>query len=290
MDYLKPRFLLSMLLLTFASPSLCKAPVWKVSKDDNYLYIGGTIHVLSKDDYPLPNAFESAFNDTARLVFETDIAALSLPENQIKLSAALQFQDSRTLKTELNPETYTRLTNYLSNRNIPIENFTKYTPGGMSIVLTALELQVLEITAAGVDEHFSSRADHASKQTGFLESIDEQLGFIEEFSTLDPNKLVNSSLSDLENLKTEWQKLLDSWRHGDVDTLEEIALEEMQNEFPKLYQFILVERNTRWLEKIKLMLSTQEIEFILVGALHLAGTDSVLIQLADLGYTIEQLD
>jgi len=290
MDYLKPRFLLSMLLLTFASPSLCKAPVWKVSKDDNYLYIGGTIHVLSKDDYPLPNAFESAFNDTARLVFETDIAALSLPENQIKLSAALQFQDSRTLKTELNSETYTRLTNYLSNRNIPIENFTKYTPGGMSIVLTALELQVLEITAAGVDEHFSSRADHASKQTGFLESIDEQLGFIEEFSTLDPNKLVNSSLSDLENLKTEWQKLLDSWRHGDVDTLEEIALEEMQNEFPKLYQFILVERNTRWLEKIKLMLSTQEIEFILVGALHLAGTDSVLIQLADLGYTIEQLD
>jgi len=290
MDYLKPRFLLSMLLLTFASPSLCKAPVWKVSKDDNYLYIGGTIHVLAKDDYPLPNAFESAFNDTARLVFETDIAALSLPENQIKLSAALQFQDSRTLKTELNSETYTRLTNYLSNRNIPIENFTKYTPGGMSIVLTALELQVLEITAAGVDEHFSSRADHASKQTGFLESIDEQLGFIEEFSTLDPNKLVNSSLSDLENLKTEWQKLLDSWRHGDVDTLEEIAVEEMQNEFPKLYQFILVERNTRWLEKIKLMLSTQEIEFILVGALHLAGTDSVLIQLADLGYTIEQLD
>jgi len=290
MDYLKPRFFLSMLLLAFASPSLCKAPVWKVSKDDNYLYIGGTIHVLSKDDYPLPNAFESAFNDTARLVFETDIAALSLPENQIKLSAALQFQDSRTLKTELNPETYTRLTNYLSNRNIPIENFTKYTPGGMSIVLTALELQVLEITAAGVDEHFSSRADHAFKQTGFLESIDEQLGFIEEFSTLDPNKLVNSSLSDLENLKTEWQKLLDSWRHGDVDTLDEIALEEMQNEFPKLYQFILVERNTRWLEKIKLMLSTQEIEFILVGALHLAGTDSVLIQLADLGYTIEQLD
>jgi uncharacterized protein YbaP (TraB family) len=37
------------------------------------------------------------------------------------------------------------------------------------------------------------------------------------------------------------------------------------------------------------MLETKEIEMVLVGALHLAGSDSVLNQLKADGFTIEQL-
>ena len=39
--------------LSFAlvgSPAWAESPVWKVSKGENHLYIGGTIHVLTQAD------------------------------------------------------------------------------------------------------------------------------------------------------------------------------------------------------------------------------------------------
>ena len=50
-----------------------KSPVWKISKNDNYFFLGGTIHLLSEGDYPLPKAFEIAFSSADELFFETDM-------------------------------------------------------------------------------------------------------------------------------------------------------------------------------------------------------------------------
>lgn len=279
----------SLVLLAVASLCLAETPVWKVSKNNSSVYIGGTIHMLSQQDYPLPSAFEKAYQNTEILIFETDIAALSQPETQEKLSTAFTFQDGRTLKGELNDETFTKLNAFLTERQIPIENFARFTPAGISIALTMLELQRIGITAAGVDQYFSQRAIQTSKQTNFLESVDDQVGFFKAFAKLDPNKLVNATLRDLASTETEWQQMLISWRKGDIDQLEEIAIDKMRDEFPSVYQFLLVERNNRWVTQIKLMFESKEAEFVLVGALHLAGDDSVLGQLADDGYSIEQL-
>ena len=41
--------------------------------------------------------------------------------------------------------------------------------------------------------------------------------------------------------------------------------------------------------QIEDMLKTSEVEFIMVGAMHLAGEDSVLTQLKAQGYSIEKL-
>ncbi|MFQ3190047.1 MAG: hypothetical protein ACI936_001177 [Paraglaciecola sp.] len=56
-----------------------------------------------------------------------------------------------------------------------------------------------------------------------------------------------------------------------------------------MYQDLLVTRNINWLPKIVNMLSDQPIEFVLVGALHLAGPDSVLAKLKAKGYKIKKL-
>jgi uncharacterized protein YbaP (TraB family) len=41
--------------------------------------------------------------------------------------------------------------------------------------------------------------------------------------------------------------------------------------------------------KIKTMLKTKEVEYILVGALHLVGEEGILQQLKDAGYTVTNL-
>src|SRR4051812_27844848 len=47
-----------------------QSSVWRVDKDGHHLYMGGTIHLLRKEDYPLPDVFEEAYRDSKKLVFE----------------------------------------------------------------------------------------------------------------------------------------------------------------------------------------------------------------------------
>ena len=124
----------------FASSVFAKSPVFKVSKGDDHLFIGGTIHLLSPNDYPLPTAFDQAFDASEHVYFETNIAEISSPEVQAKLAQVMTLPQGKTLKAELNDETYTKLEAFLKERQIPIIAFNQSTAGAVSITLTLLEL------------------------------------------------------------------------------------------------------------------------------------------------------
>src|SRR5580693_3916147 len=47
-----------------------RATLWKVQGDHNTVYLLGTIHVLSKQAYPLKPALERAFDDANQVVFK----------------------------------------------------------------------------------------------------------------------------------------------------------------------------------------------------------------------------
>ena len=71
--------------------------VWKVSKDGNEMYLAGSVHVLKKSDYPLPTEFDQAFENSDKLVFETDIAKLQDPALAQKMMAKGMLTDNKTL-------------------------------------------------------------------------------------------------------------------------------------------------------------------------------------------------
>ncbi len=63
----------------------------------------------------------------------------------------------------------------------------------------------------------------------------------------------------------------------------------MQQDFPKLYHSLLVNRNNAWLPNIEHLLQTSELELVLIGALHLVGKEGLVAQLTALGYQVELL-
>lgn len=284
-------FLTALFSVFYYSPLYAKSPVWKVTKGDKLLFIGGTIHLLSKDDYPLPSSFNLAFNASEDIIFETDIESAQSLTTQAKFLQVLMYQDGRTIEDDLKPETYDALVTFLEARNLPVSMFTRFTPAGINMTLVVLELQGLGITGeSGVEAHFNSQSKAQEKDVMWLETIDEQVSFIGRINDLDADLVTNSTLRDIKKLKDEWPKLLSAWREGDMDRLESLAINEMINESPELYQFMLADRNKNWVPEIKQMLDSPEVEFVLVGALHLAGKDSVLTMLANEGFKIEQLD
>ena len=59
--------------------------LWKIQGKTNAVYLLGSVHVLSKSSYPLPQPIESAYSNSSTLVFEADIAEMKDPNNAMKL-------------------------------------------------------------------------------------------------------------------------------------------------------------------------------------------------------------
>ena len=92
--------------LLFLSPLLCAdTSLWVISAQGQKLFIGGTIHVLSPADYPLPDAFDRAYQQAQKLVFETDIAEVGSVGFQQQMMAAMVYSDGRSLRAALDPAT-----------------------------------------------------------------------------------------------------------------------------------------------------------------------------------------
>lgn len=286
------RVSLSFSVLLCVSIASAKAPVWKVSKGDDYLYLGGTIHLLSKDDYPLPAAFEVAYKSAEHIWLETDIAKMASLETQAKMMKVIMYQDQRSLSSVLKTDTYEKLSVFLADRKMPAAAMDKLTPAGLMFTVTALELQRLGLIdeTAGVDLHFNQRAEKEGKELMHLETIDEQLSFIASMNEIEPNSLIDSMISEVDKISEVWELLLNAWRSGDMTAMTEAGIKDMRADFPLLYQTMLVNRNNAWMQDISKMIKSEEIEFVLVGALHMAGEDGLIKQLTKDGYTVKQLD
>ena len=84
------------------------------------------------------------------------------------------------------------------------------------------------------------------------------------------------------------EKLAKAWMDGDNETLGNILVNELKKEAPAIYEKFLVQRNIAWSEKIAGILKGSGVQQIAVGAAHLAGPDSLQVQLAKRGIKVER--
>lgn len=274
--------------LLLAGPVYSDTSLWRVSNGANEIYIGGTIHLLGRSDYPLPEEFDRAFREADKLILEADLSALSRPEVQMEMLRRLQYSDGTTLRDVLDAETYAELGRFCSNSGIPIESLLNLKPPMVAISLMMIELQRLGLAEAGVDHFFDAKARAEGKAIDALETLETQLTVLENMGQGKENELISSTLKDVQMLPEIMGDLKNAWFTGDLDTLEEVGIAPMRADFPELYRAMLVDRNNVWLTKITEMLATPERELVLVGALHLAGREGIVAQLRERGYTVER--
>ena len=107
---MKKALLIALLGCFILTNSFGQTSVWKVTnKKGNTIYIGGTVHLLSPKDYPLPKQFHTAYNASELLAIEADIDQLENPAIAQKMMGKIMYQDERTLSTVLNKPVYEML-------------------------------------------------------------------------------------------------------------------------------------------------------------------------------------
>lgn len=281
-------FLLSLLILA-SLPAQAASPVWAIEKNGRLMFIGGTLHLLTPQDYPLPAGFESAYRQAESVVFETDMDKLKDPQFQQLLRQRLTYPDEQNLRRALRADTYRRLVDFFSARDVPMTDIDRYKPGMVAILITFIELQRLGVVDAGVDDYFNARLAEDGKQKGQLETIEQQIEFIANMGAGNEDAMLSYNLEEIARLPETWRSLTRAWRDGDMDRLDELSGAPLRQDFPGIYRSMLVHRNQAWLPQLEALAASQQVELVLVGALHLAGADGLLAALADRGYAIRQL-
>lgn len=283
------RFLVVFLALFLSLSASAETSLWKVTKAEEEIYLAGTIHVLAPSDLPFPQAFDKAYSASEIVVLETDMSEMLNPNFQARLMAHFSYNDGRLLTQMISTELYSELQQYLRERGLIPHIFIGMKPAGVMLTMLGIEFQRLGISEDGADTVYYQRAITDGKTTLGLESIEDHIGFIAELGEGNEERYLRQTLEDMKETESMMREMVLYWKTGDAAGLEKIVVTQMKTDYPKVYQSLLVERNKRWLPQIKTMLTTPEVEFVLVGAAHLIGPDGILKELKQQGYSVEQM-
>ena len=282
-------FIYRLLLLSLISfHAYSNSPVWKVSHSQHHFFIAGTVHLLAKEDYPLPKEFDQAYGKSDILILEADTSQMQTPAVQQAMLNKAMYPDGVTIQSKLTAATYQALSDYCLSQGLDIKSLERFKPGLLSVMLSVTEMKRLNIAGIGVDEHFNQKARSQHVTVKFLESLEKQLSLIANMGINQEEAFIKYTLEETKHLESMINILKDSWRQGDLGKLNEVAIMPLKQEFPELYTSLLVNRNNDWLPQLRDMLKTKEVELVLVGALHLAGHDGLISLLKNAGYKVER--
>ncbi len=280
------RTLLSLTALAFCQSLFADSAVYEITKGKNKIYLAGTIHMLRAQDFPPPAEFDSAYRASQTIFFETDLQKAKEPEFGQRFAQAMMLPNNKTLKDVLDADTWAALQAFSAKTQYPLSQTMMFNPAMTSILISMTEAKKLGV-GDGIDAHYDKAARADKKAIGEMESADDVITYMTLFAQEDPNKVIKSTLNDVENLQSQFESLIANWKKGDLDALDKEMGQKMKAETPNAYQALVIDRNKKWLPRLEQMFTTPEVEMVLVGSLHLSGSDGLLVQLKKSGYQVK---
>lgn len=288
------RGLLICCLIAAAGRSISQDPghpisMWKIEGSSNRIYLLGSVHVLRREDHPIPTAIEEAYEDAEILIMEVDMDDLDPIEMASDVNELGVIDDGGSLQEYMGPDLYTEAAEYASKLNIPIEMLAQSEPWLAAITVEQMMLLRIGFNPEyGIEFHLSAKAGEDKKEIHGFETAREQLEILDGLSPTAQRSLLIETFRQSLNIEQELELLIDAWRHGDVGFIEKNLLAEMQ-QYPELYKTLVVARNEAWVERIKSLTAEKDDYLVVVGALHLVGEDGVPALLSEIGISADQL-
>ena len=271
----------------FANTVTAESSVWKVSKNNDVVYVGGTVHILPVSEFPLPSEFTDVYKMVDAIVLETELPNPADTSFQAKMMQKMSYGSGKKLSDVLSKRTYKQLDEYIAGFGANLADLNGFKPGFISAMMAMMEAQRSQISGDGVDAYFNQLAVKDSKAIEYLETQEFQLDMLASMGLGDEESFIKSNLNQVKDFKTTFDALIKAWRVGDDKKLAELVIEPMKED-PKTLKALMTDRNQNWIPHIEKMFGDNDTEFVLVGAGHLVGEKSVLALLKAKGYKVEK--
>jgi uncharacterized protein YbaP (TraB family) len=258
---------------------------WSISRDGEPAgYLLGTIH--SEDPRVLDFSSEFTGMLTANQVFAMEMVP-DLPTLQ-KLTDFMQYQDGSTIEQRIGPERFNKLKAALAGYSVPPQWIA-----GMKVWAAMMTLSVPPPeTGFFMDFSLSLRAAGAGLKVVGLETLDQQLAFLEDMPMDQQLALLDQALQEYQNVGELHQQMVDNYLAGDLQALRSQAEDQLSGVNEETRRYFMHQgielRNQRMIESLSRLLETNRV-FVAVGALHLPGEYGLIGLLRDRGYDLQPL-
>jgi uncharacterized protein len=279
-----PCFRLLCLLLVLSLSPLASAQVfWSVSDDEGrQSWLLGTVH--SEDprllDFPPELMQALAESDRVALELVPDSAMLG------QLNEAMHFRNGG-LDQVIEAELYQQVVELMDREyGMGEPAVRRMRPWAAAMTLSLPPPQ----TGLFMDLALSFRAAGMGKEVVALESLEEQLAFLEGLDEPLQIELLRQAVADHARIPELFEQLISTYLSGDLDELERQSFAQMGEMDPAIVEHFnqvgLVDRNRVMLERARPWLEEGGL-IIAVGALHLPGEDGLIELLRGEGYRVE---
>jgi uncharacterized protein len=266
-----------------------RATLWKVQGDHNSVYLLGSIHVLSKQAYPLKPVLEHAFDDANQVVFEIDLTRFTRKSFKEEFSRTAYYPPGQSLSKKLTPRTIELLNSILPLYGWSLQKVEHVKPWFLAEALSSRTLEMAGFSDQyGIDLYFYRKAKAAGKPVLGLETLRDQAEIFDRFNDEQNEQYLLSTLSGLPAYAEMIRQLVSAWRNGDVESLDRLLNQDKRAD-PATHDVLFSRRNSKWLPEIERFAHGDTNYLIIVGAGHLVGEDGVVAQLRRAGYSVQQL-
>ena len=256
------------------------AVLWKASRNGQLpSYIFGTIHVSDPRIAALSAPVSDALNSSRVFVME----ALPDPEESMKLSRMMYFNDGKKPRDYLDEDLFKHTTHILDDYQVASASVAFMKPWAAFIIMSYPQGQGLPL-----DMQLLDTARRNGAETRGLETLTEQ-GHV--FSSMDmPSqvRLLLDTLCNYETVNKEFEIMKSFYLRHDLQALYSYN---RRNSFTgdrlyeDLFNRLLTDRNRIMAGRMQSVLTAGN-AFIAIGAMHLPGAEGVLSLLEKQGYTI----
>jgi len=265
-----------------AVPTRAEPAMWVIRDKDSTIYLIGTVHLLRHETEWASAKVEKAVTESTELWLEVadidDVASIS------PLVAQYGIDLGNPLSSKLNTTQKEKLARVAASYGVPLESLEPIKPWMAAMMFTVLSLQQAGYDQnAGVDRFLKAHAEKEGAKISGFETAEEQVRFFAELPESEQIAFLEQTLGDTEKGMAQLERLAKAWIDGDTETIGNILVNEFKKESPALYEKFIVRRNIAWSEKIAAILKRSGVQQIAVGAAHLAGPDSLQVQLSKRG-------
>ena len=239
------------------APARTEPAIFMVRDADTTIYIFGTFHALDGKTEWFKDGVRDAFERSDELVLETLI-----PEGPTGAPMAPPAQQLRSLSVT------------------PSASFLATT----RMAISAGQARGMQVDN-GADMVLRPVAEAEGKPVEGLETLDSQLSMFNRLPPAAPPAAGPEKADGapaMNSLSKSMAEMQSAWKRGDQSVFVRI-LGQLERGSPATYRMMFLERNARWADWIRARMQTPGTVFVAVGAGHLAGKDSVLVRLAQLG-------
>ena len=276
-----------------ALPGAIGAPLlWKVSYGKANVYLFGSIHLLPSGSQWMDTRLFRAFDSADAAWFEVpDLDALP----HFKGFNRKVMSDRPVLTQGLTDTEKQQLAIVLNRYNATLADVSHVRPGIMAAAITSLDISGSGAKLdTGVDMTLFHRAKMLKHGVGGLEDAKTHYGYLQVLNDAngDGTAALKTALAahfGTGNLDQSFSASMKAWRSGDEGAMtSQMMTERARN--PVVYDQLLVKRNALWVPRIETLLNGGKTTFIVAGADHFIGPDSVVARLRADGYKVERVD